>query len=491
MAPPNRLSIPLPTANSLRKDTTSLPADVALLAFLDRDHKSGVAKFCRRTEAFQLDCIFNSSSIQMAAAADPRNLRVLISGVGIAGPVAAYWLSKAGVSVTVLERCESLRKEGQTVDIRKEGVKIMRWMGVEEEVRRRTTKELGTKFVDSKNQTWGTFPQSGGAGFTSEFEIVRGELATIFYEASGDKVEYIFGDSIDSIEETGHSVKVTLQKDSSRHMEFDILIVAEGLTSRTRAKVFNEDVRAPIRSLNLWSASFSYKKGDSDEDWARWYNMPDRRSFLVRPDGFGRVRASAICIDDGKAIKAVGSSRTSTEEQKEYFINRFKGTGWESDKILEGLRAADDLYVQEVAQTKAKTWSKGRVVLMGDAAFCPSPLTGMGTTAAIASAYVLAAEIVKNPGDHKAALSAYEHSLRDWIEKIQTIPPGVPRLTVPQTEWGIKCFLGIVFLVSTVINSRIVALLSRIIPAINFDLTNKASLALPDPSLFGPRENHS
>ncbi|KAA1095622.1 hypothetical protein PGTUg99_011337 [Puccinia graminis f. sp. tritici] len=425
----------------------------------------------------------------MASTSSPTNLRVLISGIGIAGPVAAYWLSKAGVSVTVLERCDCLRKEGQTVDIRNEGVKIMKWMGVEEEVRRRTTKELGIKFVDSNNQTWGAFPQSGEGSFTSEFEIVRGELATIFYEASGDKIEYIFGDSIDSIEETGHSVKVTLQKDSSRHMEYDILIVAEGLTSRTRAKAFNEDVRTPIRSLNIWAASFSYEQGDSDEDWARWYNIPNRKGLLVRPDGFGRVRATASCIDDGEAIKLIASSRTSTEKQKEYFINLFKGSGWESDKILEGLRTANDLYVQEIAQTKAKTWSKGRVVLVGDTAFCPSAVTGMGTTAAIAGAYVLAAEIVKNPSDHQAAFSAYDDTLRTWIEEIQKLPPGVPKLLNPETAWGIKIFLVVVYLISTVVNSRLFALLSKLNPAIYFSVTSKANLNLPDPSIFETPSN--
>ncbi|KAH9463543.1 hypothetical protein Pst134EA_015633 [Puccinia striiformis f. sp. tritici] len=425
----------------------------------------------------------------MDGASNPANLRVLISGIGIAGPVAAYWLSKGGVSVTVLERCESLRKEGQTVDIRNEGVKIMRWMGVEEEVRRRTTKELGIKFVDSKNQTWAAFPQSGEGSFTSEFEIVRGELATIFYEASGDKIEYIFGDSIDSIEETGHSVKVTLQKDSSRHMEFDILIVAEGLTSRTRAKAFNEDIRAPIRSLDLWAASFSYKQGDSDEDWARWYNIPNRRGFLVRPDGFGRVRATALCIDDGEAIKLIASARTSTEKQKEYFINLFKGSGWESDKILEGLRDANDLYVQEIAQTKTKTWSKGRVVLVGDTAFCPSAVTGLGTTAAIAGAYVLAAEIVKNPSDHQAAFSAYDETLRAWVEKIQKLPPGVPKLRNPETAWGIKCFLVFIYLLSMVINSRLFALLSKLNLTFYLGISSHATLNLPDPSTFGLHAN--
>ncbi|PLW18007.1 hypothetical protein PCANC_07157 [Puccinia coronata f. sp. avenae] len=362
-------------------------------------------------------------------------------------------------------------------------------MGVEEEIRRRTTKEVGLKFVDSNNRSWGAFPQTDEGSFTSEFEIVRGELATVFYEASEGKIDYIFGDSIDSIEETGHSVKVTLQKDSARLMEYDILIVAEGLTSRTRAKVFNEDVRAPIRSLNLWCASFSYPQGDSDDDWARWYHIPGRRGLLVRPDGFGRVRATILRIDEGEAIRTIASSRTSIEKQKEYFINLFKGTGWESEKILEGLRTADDFYVQEVAQTRAPTWSKGRVVLVGDSAFCTSVIGGMGTTTAIAGAYVLAAEIVKNPSDHRAAFAAYENSLRGWIEKLQKVPTGAPKVMNPQTSWGIKCLHSALLLASIVMNSRLFALLKRLNPADYLGFNTSNALSLPDPSIFEPRDN--
>lgn len=95
-------------------------------------------------------------------------MRIVVSGAGIGGPILAYWLGKAGISVIVVERANRLRKEGQTVDIRDEGVTIMKWMGIEEEVRKVTTKEAGLKFVDSKNQTWTSFPEAGSSGsFTS------------------------------------------------------------------------------------------------------------------------------------------------------------------------------------------------------------------------------------------------------------------------------------------------------------------------------------
>lgn len=137
-------------------------------------------------------------------------LRVLISGAGIGGPVLVYWLGKAGVSVTVVERADRLRKEGQTVDINDEARTIVMWMGVEEAIRKVTTKEAGVKFVDSNNKIWAAFAQSTEvASPTSEFEIVCGELANVFYDASKDKTGYIFGDSIGSIQDTETGAQMT------------------------------------------------------------------------------------------------------------------------------------------------------------------------------------------------------------------------------------------------------------------------------------------
>lgn len=410
--------------------------------------------------------------------------RVLISGAGICGPVLAYWLGRAGLSVTVVERADKLRKEGQTVDIRNEGIQVIKWMGVEEEVRSRTTKEAGLKFVDSENKTKAAFPQrDDGMSFTSDVEIVRGELATVLFEASKKWSEYIFGDSIEAVEDTDSGIRVTLAKNQSRVREYDMLIVGEGLSSRTRAKVFEEDVRAPIRCLNQWVANFSYEKGETDDDWARILHSPGRRALLVRPDGFGRVRCGAICMDFGEETKLIASSQTSREKQKEFFDNLFKDVGWESEKIRKGLVGCDDLYVQEVAQARCKTWSKGRTVLVGDTAYCPSPITGMGTTAAIVGAYILAAEIVKHQDDHRAAFSAYEFYFRPWIEGIQKLPPGLPALASPETWWGIRILHSIAYIISVLVNSGLLSIVSRLSP-----LFGSKKLPLPDPSIFQPKQ---
>jgi 2-polyprenyl-6-methoxyphenol hydroxylase-like FAD-dependent oxidoreductase len=73
--------------------------------------------------------------------------KILICGAGVAGPVAAYYLSRiphAGdMSITIVERSPSPRKTGQAIDIRGPAVKILQDLGLEAEVRRLTTNEKG------------------------------------------------------------------------------------------------------------------------------------------------------------------------------------------------------------------------------------------------------------------------------------------------------------------------------------------------------------
>ena len=248
-------------------------------------------------------------------------LRVLISGAGIGGPVAAYWLARAGQEVTVVERADVLRKEGHTVDLRKEGLRIVEWMGIRDEIDKHTTKEEGMRIVDDKGKVWATFPQSGDASFTSEVEIVRGVLSNLLYETSKPNVNYLFGTTIDDFTETDEGVTVTLKTRSSGEKlqkTFDVIIAAEGLYSRTRAKAFNEDIIKPICSLNIFSASFSLPANETDTLWANMTLYTKKRGVLIRPDGFGRTRVSLTWLDAGPEPRAIAHPRTPTETQKEY-----------------------------------------------------------------------------------------------------------------------------------------------------------------------------
>src|SRR5262249_8910960 len=83
--------------------------------------------------------------------------------------------------------------------------------------------------------------------------------------------------------------------------------------------------------------------------------------------------------------------------------------GWECKSILNALHGCDDLYFDSVSQIQMPGWSKGRVVLVGDAAYCPSLLAGQGAALAMAGSYILAGELKKSNGDYLVAYKSYEH----------------------------------------------------------------------------------
>jgi 2-polyprenyl-6-methoxyphenol hydroxylase-like FAD-dependent oxidoreductase len=95
--------------------------------------------------------------------------------------------------------------------------------------------------------------------------------------------------------------------------------------------------------------------------------------------------------------------------------------GWETPRLLAAMENSVDFYLSPVAQVKMPRWSKGRVVLVGDAGYCPSPFSGQGTSLALVGAFVLAWHISQFPGDHAAALAGYEAMMRPFVEANQSL----------------------------------------------------------------------
>lgn len=392
-------------------------------------------------------------------------LRILISGAGIAGPTCAYWLRRSHphASITIVERASEIRKEGQTIDVAFEGRRIFDMMGITERVMQSTTKEKGLEFIDSKGNVWGHFPQDeDGGSFTREIEIVRGELASILWEETRNMMDWRFGDFITSISQDEDGVDIEFDKGDKER--YDLLIIADGLSSRTRAMAFDQDIRHPIKSLGQYIAGFSLssdvKAGDGE--WAKWFNAPRRRVILHRPDGNGRMRTSFVHIDYSSSTRSICSSKTSIDRQKEYFANLYNDAGWDSKRLIEKMMQAEDFYTYEVAQVKMDKWSTGRVVMIGDCASCPSPITGQGTNVAITQAYTLAAMISKFPNDHKKALEAYEDDLRGWVEGIQKLSPGTPRLACPETWWGVRILLTVTWAAGSLMRSSLFGFLGKL-----------------------------
>jgi len=127
---------------------------------------------------------------------------VLISGAGIAGPTAAYWLRRAGFNPTVVERAPTPRPGGQAVDLRGAGRTVTQRMGLLERVREVALDQKGFAYIDAKGRITARMPSDafGGEGIVSEIEVLRGDLCRVLYEASLPGTEYVFDDTITAID---------------------------------------------------------------------------------------------------------------------------------------------------------------------------------------------------------------------------------------------------------------------------------------------------
>jgi 2-polyprenyl-6-methoxyphenol hydroxylase-like FAD-dependent oxidoreductase len=259
-------------------------------------------------------------------------------------------------------------------------------------------------------------------------EILRGDLARLLYEPARERATFRFGDSIDRIEDGADSVSVTFA--SGQTEQYDAVVIAEGVGSSTRELVFPKE--NDPRWMDLTTAYFAIpRQADDDRMW-RWYHATDGRSISLRPDTHGTTRAMLTLQQPQN-----GEQEWSVERQKAYLRERFSDAGWEANRVLAAMEETKDFYFDVLRQVRMTRWSKGRVNLTGDAAWCATPLAGIGATLAVTGGYVLASELMRS-SDVGRSFSAYEEAMRPMVEKGQGVPKIAPRLMNPHTRLGIN-----------------------------------------------------
>lgn len=355
--------------------------------------------------------------------------KVLVTGASIAGPALAYWLSRQGMDITVVERAPEFRDGGQTIDVRGAGRVVLQRMGLEDQVRANTTHEKGIAFVDQVNRTKAFIAVNAfdGEGPIAELEILRGELAKLLIQHGQDRVSYRFGDSIETIEDNGEKVHVRFEQGDEQ--VYDLVIVAEGIGSTTRNQVFGNEVER--RPLDLYTAYFTVPRQPSDGQIMRWHNIPGGRCVCLRPDNLGTTRAF-LSFQQAPS----GYEKLTQAEQKSLLKQMFADAAWETPRVLAALEEATDLYLDAVGQVKMPRWNKGRIAFVGDAAYCASPISGMGTSLGLCGAYVLAGELSRH-ADHAHAFAAYEKLMRPYVAQAQSVSKFAPRLASPHSRFGI------------------------------------------------------
>lgn len=361
--------------------------------------------------------------------------RVLVTGGSVAGNTTAWWLTHLGFHVDVVEKAPAFRDGGQNVDVRGNAREVLRRMNLEDAAFAHTTPELGTEWVDEHNNTIARF-EAGSSGSdnapTAELEIRRGDIARLIYDAVRERAAYRFGDSVTAIAQDGNGAEVTFA--SGRQDRYDVVVVAEGVGSPTRELLFPGENKP--RWMDVMLAYFSIPRQPHDTDYARVYNTVDGRGATLKPS-----RDNMLGAYVGIHKKPEGEHEWDIERQRQYMLDQFADDGWEFPRILATMKDCDDFYFDVLREVHMDRWSDRRVVLTGDAAWCPTPMSGIGTTLAIVGGYVLAGELSQQ-ADIPAAFARYEQVMRPFVKEGQGTPKIVPRMLWPHSAPGLALMRG-------------------------------------------------
>ncbi len=350
---------------------------------------------------------------------------ILISGASIAGLTLAYWLHKYGYKVAIVEIAGAPRKGGSPIDIKGEAVDVVRKMGIYEEIAKKKVTTERVCFVNENDKIIASMnPSIMDDKIGEDIEIQREFLVDILYEKVKESVDFIFENTITKIENNAENVIAHFKKGEPRI--FDLVIGADGLHSNVRKLVFGKEEDFS-KYYGMYAGVVDIEINKNRKNNCILYNTSGKMAGIYNFNN----KANAILVFHSK--EQIIYDYKNTKEQKEVLNKMFFNEGWKVPQILQKFNESETLYFDAVSQIKMDNWSKNRVVLIGDAAYCASFLTGRGASLAVLGAYTLAEAIKDSEENYSEAFQKYQKRFEPIANKAQSSIKAGALFLVPKT----------------------------------------------------------
>lgn len=346
--------------------------------------------------------------------------RVLIAGAGAAGLAAAWWLSRAGWEITLVERAPDLRTDGYMLGLSGPGYEIVRRMGLLPDLEARARHIHENLYIDRDGRELARLRYGEFFKNIKWVTLSRTDLIAVLYDAARDAADYRFGTTLTGMEQDPDGADVTLS-DGSTH-RFDLVIGADGMHSPMRKQLFG-DAAEHYEFLGYRFAAFQVADAQGLGHDFLSYSEPGRHTeFYALNDGW----MSTLYV-----WRSAESGFVPHEARRESLRAAFAGTHPGALAPIDALSGDGAIVFDDLTMVTLPLWSRGRCVLLGDAAHCLTLVSGQGAGVAISSAAILADELRTN--NVMPALARHENRVRPVVARLQERSRRLSRWFIPAT----------------------------------------------------------